>query len=59
MPAEQIRYTLVNVLIKTRSAALHICDTQDFYFWRMPEHDAANTSSSASPLVGNNLCCGF
>ena len=51
-PAELIGFTLVCVLTSTRSAA-HLlrpssgspepsCTyTQDFYFWRMPEHDAA------------------
>ena len=53
MSEEEIGFTLVYVLIPTRSTALHIClrpssgtpepsgtDTQDFYFCRMPEHDA-------------------
>ena len=50
-PAELRGFSLVNVLIPTSSAALRICtvpapepsgtDTQDFYFWWMPEHDAA------------------
>ena len=51
-PAELIGFTLVCVLIPTRSGVLRICsvpgpavssgaDTQHFYFWWMPEHDTA------------------
>ena len=45
MPAEQINFTLIYVLIPTRSAALHICSVPasaaqsppaQFYFWRIP-----------------------
>ena len=49
-PAEMIGFTSVYVSISSRSGALRICsgstepsgaDTQDFCFWRMPEHHAA------------------
>ena len=46
--AELIDLTLIYVLTSTRSTVLSSgADTQDFYFWWMPEHDAAIQQNSA------------